>query len=385
MRCELVAEVVVERFAVFAEMAWFEPRPELGALCSAALEVGGRIDGEVIGRVLPGVSPVGSANIADWCRKLGLCDAQGGLTALGEQVAAGDDAPVPEQGVFEMWVAQHPLLGARIIHAARLKSTRDVRFEDVTALPIMPDQGKAFSSVVEPGARCVLRALPASGGPPGCVRHRGALSCRIRWTLDFSIPKERWTLEGSLDLDGQRRPMAPAPEPGGIDLQQMLGRWASQYLSSFGRWQANVGRLAVRFDGLDARAQESFTCSYRLPSVDVPGKGTYANVELQDVPIGPASADDAQRWARARFDRGLRAGREHRTRAELRRLFASVVEGTPLQPFAPRLPDHETLLREARAEPSLFWRFAAPVDLSPVPLDSTERAAFVVDLPGASR
>ncbi len=382
MKCELMVEVPLEHFAVFAEMAWFEPRPELGALCSAALEVGGHIDADVIGSVLPGVSPVGCTNILDWCRKLGLCDARGGLTALGEQVAEGDDAPVPEQGVFELWVAQHPLLGARIVHAARLKSTRDRRFEDVTALPIVPDQGKAFPSAVDPRTRVVLRALP---GPPGCMPMRAPSSCRIRWTLDFSTRREQWTLDGWLDQGGKRLPMVPAPEPSRIDLERLLHRWASLYLGTFGRWEANPGRLKVRFDGLDVPAQESFACSYRLPSVDVPGKGTYAGVELQDVPIGPASADDAQRWARALLDRRLRAARPHLPRAELRRMFASVVEGTPLQPFAPRLPDHEALLREVRAEPSLFWRLAAPVDLSPVPVAAEERAAFAVGSPGGSQ
>jgi hypothetical protein len=69
----------------------------------------------------------------------------------------------------------------------------------------------------------------------------------------------------------------------------------------------------------------------------------------------------------ARLDRHLRANPAYRSRGEVRRLFAELTEGTPLERHSPTLPAHDELaqryLQAKRFD--MFWSVAAPVDLAP--------------------
>ena len=162
MRAILSSEIPVSRIAVFAEMAWMERRPELGLLCRAAHGRDNRISVTTVQSALPGLPDAGANNVIAWCETLGLCDAHGGLTSLGEDVAEQDEAPVPEQGVYGLCLAQHPVIGRRVLAVERLASSRDQRFEHVQPVPIEPDRGKVFRSVLNPTERFQLRGLPAN-------------------------------------------------------------------------------------------------------------------------------------------------------------------------------------------------------------------------------
>jgi hypothetical protein len=377
MRCELTTELVVEKFAVFAEVARLERRPELGVLCRGARSAGGSISTEVIQRLLPGVSRVAAENILVWCRTLRLCDDRGTLMELGERVADSDEAPVPEQGIFALWVASHPLFGNRVLHLERQSSTRDARFENIVPLPITPERNVPFQSILDPEVRIVLREFLSESGAPGCIR-QGSSKCRLRWTLDFGAGRNQWQLEGSLSVGERSQPIQHTPESLPLDLWKLFERWANLHLTQVGQWQPETRRLAVSFDKLPDASQEGFTHTYPLPEVEVPGRGTYKQVRVENVPIGPRTRDDAHRWARARLDRALARERAYRTRSDVRRLFVSLVEETPLAPLQPTLPDHATFVNEARREPALLWSLAASVDLAPFPVDAGQLADLTV-------
>lgn len=386
MRVVLTTEIPVSRVAVFAEMAWMERRPELGLLCRAAREHGNRITTAVVQSALPGLSDAGANNVIAWCKMLGLCDGRGGLTALGEDVADADEAPVPEQGVYGLWLAQHPVLGRRVLAVERLASNRDQRFESIEPLPVEPDRGKVFRSVLDGKERFMVRDLPTNHGQPGGLIGDTRATCRFRWTLDFDQARDQWQLDGMIEApqgNGKHamRPMQHEPESDGLDLWNLASTWATGPLSSFGRWQANERRLAVTFDDLAEGELDTFRKTLALRRVEIPGKGVYENVTLEDVPVGPASAQDAQRWAMARFDRHLSAKPGYRSRAEVREQFAQLTEDTPLEAFAPTLPAHDDLLTQASKDPERFWSLAAPVDLSPFPAASDDLGPLRIGSP----
>lgn len=366
MRCVLTANVPVERFAACAEFAWLERRPELGALCRAARDAGQRISAEVVTTTLPGVTEAGAKNVVAWCRGLALCDANGALTQVGETVADCDEAPVPEQGTFDLWFVSHPLLGARALHAERITSKQDGRFDEIVPLPTPPTRATVFRSSVEPASRFVVRAwLPANPGPSGQRRHTDA-RCRVRWTMDFATGREQFALDGVIDGPrGAGRPIRHEAERADVDLESVLRAWALGPLATFGRWDHAQRRLAVRFDALTVDEQEGFAKNLQLAEVEVDGRGTWKNVPLENVPIGPISADDAARWASARLDRHLRRERRYRTRGDVRTLFASVTEGTPLAAHRPALATHDDLLSTYAPTPAVFWGLAASADLAP--------------------
>lgn len=383
MRAVLFSDIPVERVAVFAEMAWMQRRPELGVICRAARHNGNSISVAAVLSVLPGLGDAGARNVISWCRTLGICDSQGGLTSLGEDAAERDEAPVPEQGVYDCWLAQHPLIGRRILAVERLSSNRDHRFEEVVALPIVPDRGVRFRSVVDPEQRYLLRELPSNHGQVGCLHGTTQARCRLRWTLDFDARKDHWQLDGALDTSqGGMKAMQHQPESDGIDLKRLADLWGTGPVAKFGRWQTDERRLAIAFQGLTEAEQDNFRKTLKLPQVEVPGKGTYADVSLEDVPIGPVSAEEAQRWAVARLERHLARNVAYRSRSELRRLFAERMEETPLETFCPTLPAHNAMIGEplVAKKPELFWSLAAPVDLSPHPIPQTELDAFRIGI-----
>ncbi len=365
MRVVLSCEVPVERFAVFAEMAWFESRPELGWLCRTARGDGDRISSDAVRAALPGVSEAGAANVIQWCTTLGLCDAGGALTCLGEDVAETDEAPVPEQGVYGFWLAQHPVLGRRLLEVQRLASRRDARFEDVEPLEVGPDCAVVFRSVLNPKQRFVVRDLPTNNGHTAVVRLAANASCRLRWTLDFETEQNAWQLDGSIDA----QTITHDAEHEDLDLWSLAAAWGTGPLASMGRWDPHKRRLGVAFGGLGDDEQDRFIKTVELPRVEIPGKGGYDDVTLEDVPIGPATAIDAQRWAMARFDRRLLAAPRYRSRDAIRELFVALTQGTALAAHAPILPSHERCIGGdlyAR-QPEVFWNLAAPVDLAPCP------------------
>lgn len=385
MRAVLSSVIPVDRVAVFAEMAWMERRPELGVICRAARKTGNRISAAAVQSVLPGIGDAGARNIISWCRTLGICDSQGSLTSLGEDVAERDEAPVPEQGVYGFWLAEHPLIGRRILAAERRSSNRDHRFDDVALLPTEPDRGVIFCSVVDPQQRYLLRDLPSNHGQVGCLPGTTRATCRLRWTLDFDAQKDHWQLDGVIEVpQGSMKPMQHTPESDGVDLNGLANLWGTGPLVSFGRWQVAERRLAVAFRGITDAEQDDFRKTLKLPHVEVPGKGAYSDVILEDVPIGPVSADEAQRWAVSRLDRHLTRNIAYRSRSEVRRLFAELMEETPLEKFKPALPAHNTMISEqlAAKKPELFWSLAAPVDLAPHPIPPADLDAFRIEDPG---
>jgi hypothetical protein len=358
------------RVAVFAEMAWMERRPELGLLCRTAREHGNRITTAIVQSALPGLPDAGANNVIAWCKMLGLCDAQGALTALGAGVADTNEAPVPEEGVYGLWLAKHPVIGWRVLAAERLASTRDARFESIKPLSVAPDRGKVFRSVLDGKERFLVRDLPTNHNQPGGIERETRATCRLRWTLDFDNERDQWQLDGVIEASqGQgknaMRPMQHEPESDGLDLWKLASTWATGPLAAFGRWQENERRLAVAFEGLAENDLDSFRKTLMLRRVEIPGKGSYENVTLQDVPVGPATAQDAQRWAMARLDRHLSAKPGYRTRTDVREQFAQITEETPLEAFTPTLPSHDDMLARASKDLDQYWSLAAPVDLSP--------------------
>jgi len=378
VRCELRSGVVVNRFAVFAEMAWLEPRPELGHLCRKALATG-RLDAGLVKEALPGVTEAGARSLSRWCVQLDLCDASGVLKTLGEQAAATDSVPVPEQGVYELWTATHPLFGgARVLHAERKMAARDGRFNALVAIPERPALGAVFSSVLDPSQRFLVRAFPRGDSAEPRASLLPGSQATLRWSLDFTAGTNEWRLDGTLDVNEQKRAMKSKPESAEVNFERLFASWVQKYLPSEVRWDTESKRLLVPFAGLDATVQETFGTAIPLDEVEVPGKGTYSKVKVENVPLGPFSARDAQAWAEARFERKLRSEQLYRSRAAVREVFEGCVRGSPLSRWRPELPAHAALLARFAGTPEVFWQVAAPVDLSPTPPGAAQlgRVAF---------
>ena len=395
MKVVLVARIPVVRYVAFAEVAWLELRPELGLLCSEAAKNSDSITAERIEKLLPGVPEKAAENIVRWCEALGLCDTRGSLTQLGR--AAGDSnlVPMPEQGVYDFWTADHPLMGTRILHALRVTSKPDQRFdtidfENLEEVPLYPDKKIAFQSVVDPDKSIVMRSFEINHGDQCCfVKNNDKSDLDVSWHWDFSPDSkgDRWTLEGELDVEqGNVKHIGESSE---VDLDDRFAELADHYLRHHGSWDRDKGKLAVAFaslkEGNKDREIKSFATEVELQQgVEVRGFGEFTQVRIQKLPLKPATQKDAQNWARARLHQRL-GGNEKRyySREEVRRIWMSCVEGTPLEEFETELPPYEPGGYETDDNPAAYWSLVAPVDLSPEPVPEAVLGAMKIKPPVA--
>lgn len=376
MKVTLHAAIPVERFAVFADMAFLERRPELTLLCRAAREAGGKLSADDVMELLPGLSETGARNVLSWARELGLLDASGGLTRLGQDVADNGEAPVPEQGLYEWWAAAHPLLGARILHVERLSASPEGQMQDIGAPPVTPDRGVPFRSALDPKMRFLLREMP--GAAPGALKHSARHApLDLTWTWDMGGGREAWRLHGAL-VRHQPAAVQSAEETAGVDLWAAFGALAETTLRASGRWDREARLLRCAFEGLDEAARDKLRRDFLLPEAEAAGKGRFQQVQLEAVPIGPATATDARRWALDRWTRRASTQRRYLPPADVRRIFAECVEDTPLEPFRPELPGHADRCLLAANDPALYWSLAASVDLCPDPVDPSLLAPLAI-------
>lgn len=383
MKTVLITKIPVVSYTTFAEVASMERRPELGVLCRAAMEPNRRITPAVIQSVLPGIGETGAENIIRWAQMLGICDRNGGITALAEDVAETDEVPVPEQGTYRFWVVQHPLLGKRFLSMERVSSTRHPRTEEIKPIPVEPDTGKLFVSVLSANDRFMVKGFPSNHGQKGCIVQHSNASCTLRWTLDFNAENDTWQLEGMIESrEGKGKqtlkPIQHNPESDGLDLWKLVEHWAREELANFGVWEAADRRLAVDFQRLNRDEIDTFKKLLQLKSVRVPGKGEFKNVRLEQTPIGPLNQKEAQIWADDRFTHRLTAEPSYRSRSEVRDLFSDLTEDTPLEKYSPQLLYHHELADQFSDRPEVYWSIVAPVDLSPRPVEPSLLAGLTV-------
>jgi hypothetical protein len=381
VRAVLKRKLDVRCLAVFAELAVLESRPELVVLCQEAARGGGRLDDDALDRAVPGMSLAGRRNIVAWCKDLRICEPDGALSELGREVAAHGMAPVPEQGVYELSFVVDPLLGRRALAFERLSPRVDTRFELVSALVGAPDLNRVFTSVLDREQRFILRSFPSNHGAGACAIQVKSQRCELVWTFDFDSETESFRLEGELVAGSSRRAFATAAEVTGTDVGALADRWGAAHLATQGHWSPGARLLEVPLDRVTDDERNSFRRTVALPSVEVPGAGGFESVILEDVLLGPATAEDAQAWTDHLLLRALAADPAYRTRAMLRATLGERISRTPLASFDPVLPAHEDLCARAPSR-AAFWALAAPIDLSPRPVGPEELAALSLPTAG---
>jgi hypothetical protein len=375
MRTTLRAEVEISTITVVAELAVLERRPELALVCRAAQKQGA-LEPRVLSGVLPGLSEAACANLRRHYEYLGLCDEAGRLTEAGRLCAERSEAPIPEQGVYTFWIARHPLCGVLLLHFRREQlDPRDSDFDSLQPVPewFRADRHHPWESVVDRGMRFCLRALLGPSPRPVRCRLAPAPACQLSWEVDLLTWENQWLLAGKLEWrEGEQQRREPFTTPhqsvAELDGGALFASWEP-------RWRPEQGFAAMDFDG--KVGGHDFRRTLRYPSVSVPGKGTYTNVEVLDVPVGPSNRVQAQRWADALLRSALKKETGYVTDSRLRTLFDTVVRDTPLSGFSVALAGVEEHLKALEADARLYWMLAAPFDLQP------EAAAGVAAVKGA--
>jgi hypothetical protein len=368
MRTTLRAKVEVQEVVILAEMAVLERHPELQLLCAMAAKQG-TLTPQGILATLPGLSPAASHTLHRHCQYLALCDVEGRLTQAGQRCAETGDVPIPELGIYRLWVARHPCCGELLLHFRRERT--DKKDQDFASLQPVPDwlradKQRSWTSVLDSELRFSLRELPAAPREGVRCRLSQAAACELTWEMDFDSGRNGWALTGTLkwqeaeQLQSARFSTQPAPVPG-VDLRETFATWER-------RWDARRGRVAIAYDGAEQGASgQPFLRNLSYSRVGVPNRGEYSQVEVLDVPVGPSSAAEAQRWVEALLCARLGEERGYIPAERVQERFKQTVQGSPLEEHRVQPPEREALMRQLQAagRHRAAWLLAAPLDLCP--------------------
>lgn len=336
MKASLEAKVTIWDIAAVAELAMWEKRPDLQVLCAKARDQG-NLDEEAIDAVLPGLSLRARKNLLRHMSYIRLTDRNGTLTAFGHRCASQGEAPAWEQGVYRLLVASHPLFESYVLDFKRTSGDwRDRDFDNLESLPsdFSPDRDRVFTSAFDQSKRFSIVRFPAERGQNPVCRSQEMGQGKLRWDIDLASGNNEWMIEGEVNGWDRRRKLRSAPEPVELDeLDRLLADWEPQ-------WNEQMGRLAMAYDGkIGQGGRESFLRSRNYEHRQVRNFGSFDKIAVQDVPVGPATKDDARTWATAILVAQAEVKDIYMAPDNYQSEWSNIIEGTPLAEWAGDAPD----------------------------------------------
>jgi hypothetical protein len=362
MKAALHADVELWEVSAFAELAVWDRRPELQRVLAAVPERGVLTSRE-IDQALPGLSATASRNVLKHLAYLRLTDDQGALTALGRRCVATGEAPSWELGAYAFLIALNPLFQRQMLGFRRLASdARDLDFNGLQPVPAWfeADPARTWASAFLGDPAFTLFRLTAPQGVGARCRLAELDPARLAWAIDLGTGENSWHVEGVVGGNDQRTTFRTRPESVAVEkVRGMFATWDD-------RWDAKAARLAMPYDGGAAGGHDTFERTLRYPKVTAGEAGTFLDVQVQGVPVGPNSAAEAQRWALDLVLARAEAAGTFCTLEEWRSNWTAAIGGTPLEARASQCPDPDAATRpDGRPlRPRTRWLLSAARDLA---------------------
>lgn len=362
MKARLDTKLELWEISVFAELAVWEKRPDLKIICVAASDHGHCLDKDVVSECLPGLSDRACRNLLRHLEYIGLIDNIGKLTVLGQQCALSGTAPSWEEGVYHLLVTKHPLLGSHILEFKRVAGNgQDNNFVDLEALPpwLRIDKHQKFISALEPSRFFSIAAFPSAKGQNPMCRLRELNPCTLTWEIDLVTGSNQWFIEGHVGATQSIGFKLPPQSVDPLELVNLYPSWEP-------RWDTNRKILAMAYDGVAKNlGQDNFLRSFNYKNRDVGRFGKFENILVSDIPVGPATDNNARSWAAALFVSRLDAADDYISSKRWSSEWSSVVKGTPLESGAGGPPDAREFLNLVNKPLSArnHWLFFATLDI----------------------
>jgi hypothetical protein len=362
MKAALHAKVELWEVSTFAELAVWDRRPELQRVLAAVPERGVLTSRE-IDQALPGLSTTACRNVLKHLTYLRLTDDRGGLTPLGRRCVVTGDAPTWELGAFAFLVALHPLFERLVLGFRRLDvDARDLDFNSLEPMPgwFEADPARTWASAFAGDPAFTLFSFTSQRGLDPRCRLAELDPARLAWVIDLGTGENGWNLEGEVGGKNDRTTFRTRPES--IATEKVRGMFATWD----DRWDAKVARLAMPYDGGAAGGRDTFERTLRYPKVIAGEGGTFVDVEVEGVPVGPNSTAEAQRWALDLVLARVEAAGTFCTTEEWRSHWTAAIGGTPLEARASQCPDPDASTRpDGRPlRPRTRWLLSAARDLA---------------------
>nr|WP_321259107.1 hypothetical protein [uncultured Pseudodesulfovibrio sp.] len=251
------------------------------------------------------------------------------LTESGEKAIQSKQIFVPEEGTWEVWISQDPLLPFNIL---RLKS-----FEEPKSY-----QENHQRRVIEKLPQIVFDDLKAKEGNPclggeliridSCERKAEKVNDHV------SIPAEWNLFQQSIKLK---------PKKGSLEMQAPQIDSASAWMDLLRSanieesWNSESETLMRKFQDVDQTSRFSMRETVRINKPTISRVGQFDKIDLPDVPISPATNSDAQEWAAWQLensiDRVMTSARYEELCSKTKATFGN---------FQIELPERDSLAKE---------------------------------------
>lgn len=362
MKTTLRASVDLFAMSVFAEVAVWEKRLELQRLFRLG-ETSGKIEADLVAKALPGLSNAACRNLLRTVEHMRLIDANGSITALGQKCIKTGEAPAWELGVFTFLVAKHACFGAWPLAFIReIPDRQDRDFNNLENVPswFSPTLAETWTSAFEDKQHFTISHFPTKPGQNAVCRFESLPAAQLSWDIDLMKGKNLLHVEGSVSgSDGKPRSFRSMDLTVSEDeTRGYFGTWEP-------RWNKAAGRVLLRYDRqADKDGRDDFLRVLRYPKVTAGQRGTYENVSVEDVPVGPSGPTEAAEWATALALARAKAADAYVAPKSWAQNWDTMLAGTPLQSGAGAAPSVSTLLDQQPPLPSrLRWLLAAGTDL----------------------
>ena len=222
---------------------------------------------------------------------------------------------------------------------------------------------RVFTSAFDGSKRFSIAAFPTERGQNPVCRSQSKNPGKLRWEIDPASGTNEWVIAGQArdwDRRGNGKFLSAPESMDPNELRGLVADWEP-------RWEnAQEGRLAMAYDGkTGADGRESFLRTRKHDHVEVRRFGTFDRITVEDVPVGPATKEDARIWATAILVARSEADDAYVAPGDWRSGWSSAIEGTPLAEWAGEAPDPATL-SEGNGRPLSVrtrWLLAAGADL----------------------
>ena len=187
---------------------------------------------------------------------------------------------------------------------------------------------------------------------------------KLRWSIDLASRRNEWTIEGHVNGmwkkgGGKFRSAPESVEPDG--LADLFADWEP-------RWNPRTARVEMAYDGeIGPDGRESFRRSWKYGPQQARNFGSFDEVEVRDVPVGPKTKDEARIWATAILVARAEAGDRYMAPGDWRSEWVAAIEDTPLAEWAGDDAPDPVGLSEVGGRPLAArtrWLLTAGADLS---------------------
>ena len=167
-------------------------------------------------------------------------------------------------------------------------------YSNLTELPswLKPILERVYVSAIDPRAAFSVAKFPSSRGTNARGRVEKLEAARVTWEIDLTTGLNTWRVEGTVENPNRSfrsSPRSVVPS----NLANIYSQWEQ-------RWTRPLGSSLWSLTAASKPAVgEEFRRRFNYRSVQLPLFGSFSDVVVDGVPVGPASNADAREWATA--------------------------------------------------------------------------------------